>query len=146
MSNVYAVGDASYRRHITHDELCAALEGRRKDAADPTLSVGDIVFCNGFYAAVRDVRVHAPGGHPYSPVRNELTAVEIITANGTRWHRRAPGRGVSLDKPALAAVIERAKELHREDMARRAQRSLLRRITDRVRSELGYLYFRVWGE
>ena len=67
----------------------AALESVRKDAKDPTLKVGDIVFCGGYYAAVTELKEHAPGTHPRSPIRNDWTAVQIVTDMGaSRWFGR----------------------------------------------------------
>ena len=66
-----------------------ALEARRKDTTDPTLTAGDIVFSGGVYAEVTEIITHAPGTHPDSPIRNDMTAVEVVTDMGTRrWHGR----------------------------------------------------------
>lgn len=68
-----------------------ALESIRKDANDPTLSVGDIVFSGGVYAAVIEIKTYAPGAHSDSPIRNDWTAVKVVTDMGrARWHGREP--------------------------------------------------------
>jgi hypothetical protein len=66
----------------------AALESARKDTTDPTLSVGDVVFCGGIYATVTDIKNYAPGEHDSSPIKNEMNAVQVVTDNGSRWHGR----------------------------------------------------------
>jgi len=64
------------------------LEALRKDANDPTLEAGDLVFCRGIYAKVRMIREHKPGTHSWSPIKNEMTAREIVTDLGSRWFGR----------------------------------------------------------
>lgn len=68
----------------------AALEAVRKDANDPTLSVGDTVFCRGVYATVTEINRLAPGTHDASPIRNDWAAVQVVTDNGARWHGVEP--------------------------------------------------------
>jgi len=80
---------------MNENETREALEAVRKDANDPTLSVGDMVFCGGVYAMVAEINRLAPGKHDASPIRNDWTAVQVVTDNGTRWH------GV---KPAIMSV------------------------------------------
>lgn len=76
---------------MDENEQRAALEGVRKDANDPTLSVGDTVFCGGVYATVTDIQVWEPGQHGNSPIRNDWTAVQVTTdTGGSRWHGREP--------------------------------------------------------
>lgn len=76
---------------MNENEVRAALEAVRKDAADPTLAVGDTVFCRGMYATVTEILRHGPGAHALSPVRNDWNAVQVITDNGSRWHGERPG-------------------------------------------------------
>ena len=71
-------------------ETRAALEALRKDANDPTLTVGDYVFAQGAYALVTEINRLAPGTHAASPIRNDWTAVQVVTDNGTRWHGVKP--------------------------------------------------------
>lgn len=68
----------------------AALESVRKNANDPSLAVGDTVFCDGAYATVTEVKTYAPGKHNGSPIRNDWTAVRVGTDNGSRWHGIEP--------------------------------------------------------
>lgn len=68
----------------------AALEKLRKPVSDPTLAVGDLVFYKGAYATVTRIYTYAPWTHDDSPIRNDFTAVEVITDNGTRWTGKAP--------------------------------------------------------
>lgn len=65
-----------------------ALERVRKDASDPTLSVGDTVFCRGAYATVTDIWTWRPGAHHDSPIRDDWAAVEVRTDRGSRWYGR----------------------------------------------------------
>lgn len=67
------------------EEQRRALEAVRKAATDPTLKPGDIVFSNGAYATVTEINRLAPGAHAASPIRNDWTAVQVVTDNGTRW-------------------------------------------------------------
>lgn len=67
------------------EEQRRALEAVRKAANDPTLTVGDTVFCGGVYATVTEINTLQPGMHAMSPIRNDWTAVQVITDNGTRW-------------------------------------------------------------
>jgi hypothetical protein len=76
---------------MNENETRKALEAVRKDANDPTLTVGDRVFCGGVYATVTEIFRHAPGTHEASPIRNDYTAVQVVTDNGTRWHGVTPG-------------------------------------------------------
>ena len=71
-------------------EARRALERLRKAVSDPTLSVGDVVFCNGTYATVRAIQAFAPGQHSDSHIRNDWYAVKVITDNGVRWTGREP--------------------------------------------------------
>lgn len=73
------------------EETRDVLEARRKDSADPTLMVGDVVFCCGKYAEVTEIVRHTPDTHPASPIRNDYTAVQVRTEIGaSRWHGIAP--------------------------------------------------------
>lgn len=47
--------------------------------------VGDIVLCNGYYARVNEIVLHEPGEHRPSPIKNELSAREYVTSEGSRW-------------------------------------------------------------
>lgn len=79
---------------MDENEQRAALESVRKDANDPTLSVGDTVFCGGIYATVTDIQVWGPGQHGNSPIRNDWTAVQVTTdTSDSRWHGREPQSG-----------------------------------------------------
>lgn len=71
----------------------AALERLRKPVSDPTLAVGDLVFCGGAYATVTCIYTYAPWTHDDSPIRNDWKAVEVITDNGTRWTGVQPEAG-----------------------------------------------------
>ena len=68
----------------------AALERLRKAVSDPSLSVGDLIFCGGAYATVQSITRYAPGTHDGSPIRNDWTGVEVVTDNGTRWTGAQP--------------------------------------------------------
>lgn len=68
----------------------AALESVRKNANDPTVAVGDTVFCGGVYATVTGVKTWAPGMHDASPIRNDWTAIQVITDAGARWRGVEP--------------------------------------------------------
>ena len=46
----------------------------------------DAVFCRRLISPVRQAVVHPPNAHERSPIRNELTALELVTANGSRWY------------------------------------------------------------
>lgn len=72
-------------RHLSEKEQRAALEAARKDMRDPTLSVGDVVFCRGWYATVTAIEVWEPGLHGSSPIRNDWRATQVITTEGSRW-------------------------------------------------------------
>lgn len=61
------------------------LESIRKDASDPTLTVGDVVFRAGTYVQVDVITRYAPGMHPDSPIRDDYVATEIRTELGSRW-------------------------------------------------------------
>lgn len=76
-------------RQLTEEQR-RALETVRKAASDPSLAPGDTVFCGGEYATVTEVITYAPDMHPMSPIRNDWTAVQVVTDNGTRWHGTAP--------------------------------------------------------
>lgn len=68
-----------------------ALEALRKSASDPTLTVGDYVFCRGAYALVTEINRLAPGAHAASPIRNDWTAIQVVTdMGGSRWHGVEP--------------------------------------------------------
>lgn len=72
---------------MNENETREALETVRKDAKDPTLAVGDYVFSRGMYAMVTEIKRHLPGTHDNSPIRNDWTAVQVVTDMGTsRWH------------------------------------------------------------
>lgn len=76
---------------MSENEERATLEALRKDASDPTLSVGDYVFSGGVYALVTEIIRHAPGAHAASPIRNDWEAVQVVTDMGTsRWHGVEP--------------------------------------------------------
>lgn len=51
----------------------------------------DYVICRGELVPVLRVIAHPPGTHPSSPIVNDVTAIETVTPNGSRWHgtRRA---------------------------------------------------------
>ena len=66
------------------------LESIRKDAQDPTLHPGDVIFCRGTYTTVDTIRHYAPGWHETSPIRNDYEAIEVVTELGSRWHGRVP--------------------------------------------------------
>lgn len=73
------------------NKIRKGLESRRKDANDPTLAVGDVVFCRGVYAEVLEITTHAPDTHPGSGIRRDWTAVQVRTDMGySRWHGIAP--------------------------------------------------------
>lgn len=76
---------------MNENETREALEAVRKDAKDPTLAVGDIVFCRGVYATVTGIHTYAPGMHDDSPIRNDWEGVEVATdTGGSRWHGIEP--------------------------------------------------------
>lgn len=76
---------------MSENETREALEALRKDAKDPTLSVGDYVFYGGVYALVTEIIRHAPGAHGASPIRNDYAAVRVVTdMGGSRWRGIAP--------------------------------------------------------
>lgn len=70
---------------MNEDEQRERLEALRKDASDPTLKVGDFVFCDGTYQKVRLIRTFPPGAHPESPIRNDMPARQVLTDVGSRW-------------------------------------------------------------
>lgn len=71
---------------MNENEQRERLEAVRKDANDPTLRMGDFVFCRGVYSRVMGVYRHAPGTHDASPIRNDYAAIQVVTDNGSRWH------------------------------------------------------------
>lgn len=75
---------------MNENEIRAALEAVRKNANDPTVTVGDVVFCGGVYATVTEVREWTPGTHDASPIRNDWTAVQVVTDTGARWRGVEP--------------------------------------------------------
>jgi hypothetical protein len=77
---------------VNEEQRRERLEALRKDANDPTLKAGDFVFCRGTYQKVRLIRTHAPGMHPHSPIRNDMSAREVVTDVGSRW-RGIQGEG-----------------------------------------------------
>ena len=48
-------------------------------------NIGDTIFVDWSEQVVTDIRYHMPYSHPQSPIKNELTAVEVVTAAGSRW-------------------------------------------------------------
>lgn len=47
---------------------------------------GDTVLCRGYFQTVRRVVIHPPFKHPDPcPIRTDLYAVEVVTAEGSRW-------------------------------------------------------------
>lgn len=50
------------------------------------VGTGDTVICGGRYAPVVRVTAHPPTDTAHGgPIRPDLTAVEVITSNGSRW-------------------------------------------------------------
>ena len=43
------------------------------------------IIAGSLYSTVLQVRDHAPGTHPTSPIRNDMPAREWVTARGSRW-------------------------------------------------------------
>ena len=43
------------------------------------------ILVHGTYVPVTRSIAHPPGSHADSPIRNELTAVELVTPDGSRW-------------------------------------------------------------
>ena len=46
----------------------------------------ELVICRGRWQPVMQTIAHPPGTHADSPIRNELTAVELRTPVGSRWY------------------------------------------------------------
>ncbi len=44
------------------------------------------VVCRGQRVAVEAYRLHPAGGHPSSPIRDDMPALECVTAVGSRWY------------------------------------------------------------
>lgn len=86
-------------------------QGSCKTASDPTLSVGDLVPCQGAYATVTKIRSHSPGTHT-SPIREQLVAIEITTTRGTRWHGRGVRPGEVIDAEFLTMGARYRTEPH----------------------------------
>lgn len=47
--------------------------------------VGDTVYVGGFAETVLRIRRYGPEQHYRSPIRNDLSAVEVVTTGGSRW-------------------------------------------------------------
>ena len=56
-----------------------------RDIANYSLSTGDEVMTRHGWQLVQRIIAHPKGQHPDSPIRNDLDAVEIVTASGSRW-------------------------------------------------------------
>lgn len=46
----------------------------------------DFVVCRTTNAPVVRRVVHPPGTHAHSPIRNDMTALELVTEHGSRWY------------------------------------------------------------
>ena len=83
---------------------------------------GDIIISGGRYEEVHDVVTHAPGEHPHSPIKNDMAAVEIRTAGGSRWSGMGEGVNVThnvysdrhlLGLPALPVPLKENQRMTR---------------------------------
>jgi hypothetical protein len=43
------------------------------------------ITCRGHLEPVTQAVAHPPGSHPSSPIGDDLSAVELVTARGSRW-------------------------------------------------------------
>lgn len=51
----------------------------------PRYTPETVMTLKGIRPVVRAI-AHPPGSHPASPIKNEMTAVELVTEAGSRWY------------------------------------------------------------
>ena len=84
---------APFKREIDHSTggwrfyiwIEGKVLGTEVGSGDGSAAPGDIILVNGAYTQVTQVVSYPPGKMHTGPVREDLTAVEIKTAHGSRW-------------------------------------------------------------
>lgn len=65
--------------------MTITFEPQAKNIIEDIVSVNDTIICNNQLAIVTDIINYAPGTHGFSPIKNDLVAIEYRTDKGSRW-------------------------------------------------------------